>query len=61
MEEINEAKRIYARQHKYEWDEMASDAAVNSKDLQDAVRKWQFDTAEKNGLANLAEINKTTQ
>ena len=61
MAEINEAKRIYARQHKYTWDQIASDEAVNSKDLQDAVRNWQFKTAEQNWLANLPEINKTTQ
>ena len=61
MSEINEAKRIYARNHKFTWDQRASDSAVNATNLQNDLRKWQMKLAEESGLENLAEINKTTQ
>ena len=61
MSEINEAKRIHARQHTYTYEQRASDEALRSKYLQDDLRNWQFKTAEENGLANIAEINKTTK
>lgn len=61
MSEINEAKRIYARNHKFTWEQRASDGAVNATNLQNDLRKWQMKLAEESGLENLAEINKTTQ
>lgn len=48
MSEINEAKRIYARNHKFDWNEKASDAARNSTFLQNDLRSWQMKTAEEN-------------
>ena len=61
MSEINEAKRIYSRNHKYSYEQLQSDQAKNSKYLQDAVREKQFQIAQENGLTNLAEINRETK
>ncbi len=61
MAEINEAKRIYQRNHTYTYEQLASNEARNSKYLQDWVREWQFKTAKENGLTNIADINKTTK
>lgn len=61
MSEINEAKRIFAKNHKFNWDQRASDSAVNATNLQNDLRKWQMKLAEESGLENLADINKTTQ
>jgi len=59
--EINEAKRIYAKNHKFTWDQRASDSAVNATNLQNDLRKWQQKFALENWFDNIAEINKTTQ
>ena len=61
MAEINEAKRIYQRNHTYTYEQLASNEARNSKYLQDSIREWQFKTARENGLSNIASINKTTK
>lgn len=61
MSEINEIKRAYANNYKYSFVDVGSESALRSRNLQDAVRKWQFKVAEENGLTNLKEINKTTQ
>lgn len=61
MSEINEIKRAYANNYKYSFLEQGSEWALRSKNLQDAIRKWQFKVAEQNGLSNIAEINKNTQ
>ena len=61
MPEINEAKRIYARNNTYTWAEKWSDAAKNSTFLQDDLRKWQLNKAEQMWFKNLKEINKNTQ
>lgn len=61
MSEINEIKRAYSNNYKYSFVDVGSEAALRSRNLQDAVRKWQFKVAEENGLTNLKEINKTTQ
>jgi len=61
MSEINEIKRAYSNNYKYSFVDAGSESALRSKNLQDAVRKWQFKVAEENGLTNLKEINKTTQ
>lgn len=61
MSEINEIKRAYANNYKYSFVDAGSESALRSKNLQDAIRKWQFQVAEQNGLANIADINKNTQ
>ena len=61
MSEINEVKRAYSNNYKYSFVDAGSESAIRSRNLQDAVRKWQFKVAEENGLTNLKEINKTTQ
>jgi len=61
MSEINEIKRAYANNYKYSFVDAGSEWALRSKNLQDAIRKWQFQVAEQNGLSNIAEINKNTQ
>jgi hypothetical protein len=61
MSEINEVKRAYANNYKYSFVDAGSEGALRSRNLQDAIRKWQFKVAEENGLTNLKEINKTTQ
>lgn len=61
MSEINEVKRAYANNYKYSFVDAWSESALRSRNLQDAIRKWQFKVAEENGLTNLKEINKNTQ
>lgn len=61
MSEINEVKRVYSNNYKYSFVDAGSEGALRSRNLQDAIRKWQFKVAEENGLSNLKEINKTTQ
>lgn len=61
MSEINEIKRLYSNNFKYSFVDAGSESALRSRNLQDAVRKWQFKVAEENWLTNLKEINKTTQ
>ena len=61
MSEINDAKRIYQRNHTYTYDQLGSNEAKNSKYLQDAVREWQFKTAKENWLTNIAHINRNTK
>lgn len=61
MSEINEVKRAYSNNYKYSFVDAGSESALRSRNLQDAVRKWQFKVAEENGLTNLKDINKTTQ
>ena len=61
MSEINDLKRIYARNFKYSFQEMGSEPAMRSTNLQNALREWQFWVAKDNWLSNIAEINKNTQ
>lgn len=61
MSEINEVKRAYSNNYKYSFVDAGSEPALRSRNLQDAIRKWQFKVAEENGLTNLKDINKTTQ
>ena len=61
MSEVNELKRLYASNHKYSFLDSGSKQAIESRDIQDGLRKWQFDVAEQNGLPNIADINKNTQ
>jgi hypothetical protein len=48
MSEINEIKRAYANNYKYSFVDAGSESALRSKNLQDAIRKWQFKVAEEN-------------
>ena len=61
LTESNEIKRLYSKKFKYPADQVYSKAAQRSKNIQDAVRKKQFEIAKGKGLENLADINKTTQ
>ena len=48
MSEINEVKRAYANNYKYSFVDAGSESALRSRNLQDAIRKWQFKVAEEN-------------
>ena len=61
MSEINEVKRAYSNNYKYSFVDAGSEWALRSRNLQDAIRKWQFKVAGENGFTNLKDINKTTQ
>lgn len=61
MSEVNELKRLYSANHKYSFLDSGSKQAIESRDIQDWLRTWQFKVAEENGLANIADINKNTQ
>ena len=61
MSEINTVKRLYSQNFKYTWADAASESALRSTNLQNWLRKWQFDIAKKEWLSNLKDINKTTQ
>lgn len=61
MTEINDVKRMYARNFKYPKDKMWSTKFLKSKNIQDWVREWQFKIAKKEWLINLDKINKNTQ
>ena len=61
MSEINEVKRLYSRNFKYNFLESGWEAAQKSKNLQDWVREWQFSVASKNWFKNIDKINKNTK
>jgi ParB-like nuclease domain len=61
MSEVNELKRLYASNHKYSFLDSGGKQAIESRDIQDGLRSWQFKVAEENGLTNIADINRTTQ
>lgn len=61
MTEINELKRLYSKNHKYTWVDASGKSALESKDIQDWLRLWQFSKAKEMWLQNLDEINKNTQ
>lgn len=48
MSEINEAKRIHARNHTYSYEQRTSNEARNASDIQNDIRDWQFQTAKEN-------------
>lgn len=62
MSEINDVKRFYERNNKFnylkEWTAEKS-SLVTNRDTE--LREWQMKTAEENGLTNLKELNKETQ
>jgi len=59
--QINELKRIYAKNFKYTFLDAGGSSAIKSRDLQNWLREWQFATAQNKWFTNLSEINKTTQ
>lgn len=62
MSEVNEAKRLYERNIKTGYlRENNSDGIARATNIDTALRKWQFNTANKLGLKNLPDINKQTQ
>ena len=61
MSEINELKRLYAKNFKYTWADASSEAALKSTNLQNSLRQWQFEEAWRQWFTNIAEINKNTQ
>lgn len=42
MTEINQVKRDYAKNFKYTFEQMGSEPAMRSTNLQNALREWQF-------------------
>lgn len=62
MTEVNEAKRLFERNVKLDFLKTVNPEGVaRANTIDDAIRTWQFETAEKMGLNNLPEINKETQ
>lgn len=62
MKEINEVKRIYERRVRLDYlkTNIPEDVA-RATNVDSALREWQFKEADKAGLKNLGEINKSTQ
>lgn len=62
MTEINEVKRIYERRVRLDYlkSNVAEDV-TRANNVDNALRTWQVAEAEKAGLTNLPEINKSTQ
>lgn len=62
MSEINEAKRLYERNVKLEFNKFISPEGVaRSTNVDRALRGWQIDEAKKLGFKNLDVLNKQTQ
>lgn len=62
MTEINEVKRLLERNVKMDFLKQNLPEGVKKANiLDDSIRKWQFETAEKLGLKNLPELNKETR
>lgn len=62
MSEINEVKRLYERNVRLDYlKQNLPDSVARANNIDSAIRKWQFNTAEKLGLKNLPKINKETQ
>lgn len=62
MSEINDVKRMYERNIKLDFlKQNLPDGVKKANNIDNAIRTWQFSTAEKLGLKNLPEINKETQ
>lgn len=60
--EINEVKRLYERKIKVDYlKENKPESVAKATNLDTAIRNWQRDIAEENGLTNIKEINKETQ
>lgn len=61
MSEINEAKRIHARNHTFSYEQRTSNEARNASDIQNDIRDWQFQTAKENGFTNADKVNMETK
>ena len=62
MSEINAVKRLYEREVKLSFNKLtSSNDLVKATNIDSALRKWQFETAESLGFTNLKEMNKQTQ
>lgn len=64
MSEINEVKRLYERNVRVDYLKSAANKPENvarATNIDDAIRSWQLNQAEKLGLTNLSTINKETQ
>jgi hypothetical protein len=62
MSEINEAKRLYERNVKLDFVKTNNPEGVKlANNIDDAIRTWQFNQAERLGLKNLPDINKETR
>ena len=61
MSEINEAKRIHARNHTYSYEQRTSNEARNASDIQNDIRDWQFQTAKENWFTNADKVNMETK
>ncbi len=62
MSEINLAKRLYEKNVKLDYQKQnLPEGLARATRVDDALREWQFATAEKLGLKNLRELNKQTQ
>lgn len=62
MAETNELKRIYERNVRLGYlKDNNSEAIARATNIDNAVRNWQFKTADELGLKNLPELNKQTQ
>lgn len=62
MSEINDVKRLYERNIKLDFlKQNLPEGVKKANNIDNAIRTWQFNEAEKLGLQNLPEINKETQ
>lgn len=62
MSEINQAKRLYERNVKLDFVKTNNPEGVKlANNIDDAIRSWQFNQAERLGLKNLPDINKETR
>ena len=61
MSEINDTKRVYSKNFKYTFANNVWEDAIRSSNLQNNLRKWQFEKAKEFWLTNIDEINKNTQ
>ncbi len=62
MEDINTVKRLYERNVKLGYNKLVNgDKVEQATNIDNAVRKWQIEQAERLGFENLAELNKQTQ
>jgi uncharacterized protein YnzC (UPF0291/DUF896 family) len=62
MSEINEVKRVYERNVRLDYLKSNVPESIDrAKNIDSAIRNWQFEQADKLGFQNLKEINKETQ
>ncbi|TXG77198.1 hypothetical protein E6Q11_03195 [Candidatus Dojkabacteria bacterium] len=62
MSEINEVKRLYERRVRLDFiKENAPESVTRATNIDNALRQWQFNEAEKAGLKNLPDINRETR